>query len=334
MKPLKAGVIGVGHLGQHHARLYAELPQTQLTAIADIDPDRARQIGHRHHVPFYTDFSSFLKNVELVSIAVPTTSHYHVAKACLEAGLHILVEKPIAATVAEAQELVALAAAKGCVLQVGHVERFNPIILKAHAFIVNPEFIECQRLSPFGNRGIDVDVVLDLMIHDLDLLTSMNLGPVDDVSATGVAVLSPHIDFANARITFQRGGVANLTASRVSPSRVRKLQVFQRDDYMTLDLHAKRGILSRRIRRHETPSRVETESMSCEGHDEPLRLQIEDFLRAVITGSPPRVTGSEASVTLALAARVQEAIDNYLTRYRRPAQRLVPQALQQRSNKA
>ncbi|HPV84154.1 MAG TPA: Gfo/Idh/MocA family oxidoreductase, partial [Nitrospira sp.] len=200
MTSLRAGVIGVGHLGQHHARHYATLPGVTLAGVYDASPDRAKLIAERHGVQAWTHLAEVLKQVDLVSVAAPTSAHFAATKACLEAGKHVLVEKPIAVTSAEARELVELAARQGCLLQVGHSERFNPIMQRMRSSIERPAFIEGHRLSAFGERGTDVDVVLDLMIHDLDLVLSFHPGPVEEVRAAGVPVLSSNIDIANARI--------------------------------------------------------------------------------------------------------------------------------------
>ena len=235
MTPFRAGVIGVGHLGQHHARLYASLPGARLVGVADQSVERAQTVADRHGVRVFRTADELLPHVDVVSVAVPTSGHYAVAKACLQAGKHVLVEKPIAVTPGEAQELVQLAKQRGCCLQVGHSERFNPVMALMRPHIGRPVFIECHRLSSFSERGTDVDVVLDLMIHDLDLVLSLNPGPVEEVRAAGVAVLSSSIDIANARIQFRSGCVANLTSSRVSTNKMRRLRLFQRDNYLSID---------------------------------------------------------------------------------------------------
>ncbi|MBI3604137.1 MAG: Gfo/Idh/MocA family oxidoreductase, partial [Nitrospirae bacterium] len=183
MKRIRVGVIGVGHLGQHHARLYASLSGATLVGVTDCDPERAKLIADRHRVPVFPQVTALLDQVDAVSVAVPTSAHHAVVAECLNAGAHVLVEKPIAATLTEARDLVALAGTKGCVLQVGHIERFNPVIRAVRPLIGKPGFIECHRLSPFGERGTDVDVVLDLMIHDLDMVLSFDPGPVEEVRA-------------------------------------------------------------------------------------------------------------------------------------------------------
>ncbi|MCE3223441.1 MAG: putative Oxidoreductase, Gfo/Idh/MocA family [Nitrospira sp.] len=314
MKRLPAGVIGVGHLGQHHARHYATLPGSILMGVFDPDAARARLIADRHAVQAWTDLDDLLRQVEIVSIAAPTSAHFSTTKACLEAGKHVLVEKPIAATSAEARELVALAAQRGCLLQVGHSERFNPIMQRMRPYIDRPAFIECHRLSAFGERGTDVDVVLDLMIHDLDLVLSFNPGPVEEVRAAGVPVLSSNIDIANARIAFVGGCVANVTASRVSTNKMRRLRVFQRDRYVSIDFQSRHAMVSRRS--HPTGAKpvIDVESYQA-GDEEPLRLELDAFIQAVASGSRPLVSGEDGEAALTLATRVLEAIGRFTQRH-------------------
>ncbi len=314
MRKLRVGVIGVGHLGQHHARLYANLPGAVLVGVADIDHARAQAIAERFGAKAYPDCSSLLTQVEAVSVAVPTSAHHAIVKACLEADTHVLVEKPIAVTREEAQELIELAKRRKRVLQVGHIERFNPAIRAIRPHIGKPGFIECHRLSPFGERGTDVDVVLDLMIHDLDMILSFNPGPVEEVRAAGVPVLSSTIDIANARIAFREGCVANLTASRVSATRMRKLRLFQRDAYISVDYQARQGVIFRR--RAGRSGRPEIHSEAVQTVDEePLKLQLESFLQAAATGAAPLVSGEDGAAALDLAHQVLEAIQTFMQRH-------------------
>lgn len=313
MTPLRAGVIGVGHLGQHHTRLYASLPGARLIGVVDHSAERARMIADRHGVKVYRSTRELLPHVDVVSVAVPTSAHYDVAKACLQAGKHVLVEKPIAVTSAEAHELVRLAAQRGCRLQVGHSERFNPIMQVMRPHIGRPVFIECHRLSSFSERGTDVDVILDLMIHDLDMMLSFNPGPVEDVQAAGVPVLSSTIDIANARIQFKSGCVANLTASRVSTNKMRRLRLFQRDNYLSIDFHSRQGMICRREAGTGKRPSIVIEQLRG-GEEEPLKLQLESFLAAVGTGSRPAVSGEDGAAALDLAHRVLEAIERFLRR--------------------
>lgn len=313
MTSLRAGVIGVGHLGQHHARIYASLPGVALAGVADQDPARAAVVADRHRAKVYADPAELLNAVDLVSVAVPTSSHYAVAKTCLEAAKHVLVEKPIAVTPAEARELVALAQRNGCRLQVGHSERFNPVMQAMRPHIHRPAFIECHRLSSFSERGTDVDVVLDLMIHDLDLVLSFDPGPVEEVRAAGVPVLSSAIDIANARIQFAGGCVANLTASRVSLNKMRRLRLFQRESYVSIDFQTRHGMICRRSAKPGEKPAIDMESVQG-NNEEPLKLQLESFVQAVRTGSRPVVSGEDGLAALEAAQRVLEAIAGFVAR--------------------
>jgi predicted dehydrogenase len=314
VKRLRVGVIGVGHLGQHHARLYAALPGATLAGVADIDADRARTVGERHQAPAFADWGDLLGRVDAVSVAVPTSAHHEVVKASLEAGVHVLVEKPIAVTPIEARELVELARKRGVTLQVGHIERFNPIMQAMRPHIGRPGFIECHRLSPFGERGTDVDVVLDLMIHDLDLILSFQPGPVEEIRAAGVPVLSTNVDIANARIAFAGGCVANLTASRVSTNRMRRLRLFQRDAYVSVDFQTRQGVIFRRMTDPGKRPTIEIEQVRG-GEEEPLKLELEAFLQAATTGTPAPVSGEDGTAALELARQVLEAIDVFVSRH-------------------
>ncbi len=313
MQPLNVGVLGVGHLGQHHARLYASLPDTRLVGIYDTDRQRAALIADRHGTRSFDDPESLIATVEAVSVAAPTTTHHRLAKLCLEQGRHVLVEKPIAVTVAEAQELVDLARARGCVLQVGHSERFNPVFLAVQSRIRRPGFIEAHRLGPFSERGTDVDVVLDLMIHDLDLVLSFIASPIEEIRAAGVAVLSPHVDIANARLEFADGCVANLTASRVSPTRLRRCRVFQREGYVSIDFQTRQAVIASRTQPQGGRPALELEQVRG-SDEEPLRLQLQAFARAVVKQEPPVVSGEAGTAALAVAHRVRDAIAAYWRR--------------------
>jgi predicted dehydrogenase len=310
---LKAGVIGVGHLGQHHARLYASLPGAKLVGVTDQSMDRAQLIADRHGVRAVPGVDDLLPHVDVVSVAVPTSAHYAVAKTCLLAGKHVLVEKPIAVTSAEAHELVRLARQRGRCLQVGHSERFNPVMQVMRPHIGRPVFIECHRLSSFSERGTDVDVVLDLMIHDLDMVLSFHPGPVEDIQAAGVPVLSPTIDIANARIQFKSGCVANLTASRVSMNKMRRLRLFQRDNYVSIDFQTRQGVICRRDAKAGQRPSVEVEQLQG-GEEEPLKLQLESFLHAAETGTEPVVSGEDGAAALDVAEQVCRAIAAFVAR--------------------
>ncbi len=301
---LRVAVIGVGHLGQHHARIYTELPGVELVAVVDVAEARRREVAGRLRVPAAADYRTLLGKVDAVSVAVPTLLHAEIARAFLVAGSDVLVEKPITRTVTEADDLVAVAAAGGRILQVGHSERYNAGVQALAKQVQNPGFIEVHRMGPFPGRGTDVDVVLDLMIHDIDIVLTLVKAPVTAVSAVGVPVISDQVDIANARIEFASGCVANLTASRVSGERLRKIRVFQRDTYFVLDyasqeLHLFRptptdGSGRSRLTRVDIPvSRVE-----------PLRQELEDFVSSVRTRRPPMVPGEAGRQAVAVAAQI------------------------------
>jgi predicted dehydrogenase len=308
MVKLRAGVIGVGHLGQHHARLYASLPDSTLVGVIDQDQGRASVIAQKHGAQVFSDLSDFLKQVDVVSIAVPTSGHYSVTKACLEAGKHVLVEKPIAVLPVEARELVGLAKRNRCTLQVGHSERFNPIMQVMRPHIRKPVLFECHRLGTYSGRGTDVDVVLDLMIHDLDLVLSFDPGPVEDVRAAGVTVLSSSSDVSNARVQFKSGCVVNLTASRISPKAMRQWHVFHVDGCVSIDFQSRLGVIGRRSVEPGGKPMVAVEEVQV-GEGEPLKLQLESFLHAIRSESRPMVSGEDGVAALELAHRVLSAME-------------------------
>ncbi len=302
MDVLNVGVIGVGHLGQHHARIYSELPQTRLAGVVDVDRARCAEIGRRFGVPDFGECRSLLDRVDAVSVAVPTLQHRDVVSACLEAGVHVLVEKPIAATPEEGRHMVDLAKRQGVVLHVGHVERFNPAGDLVRERLADPLYIECHRLAPFQPRGTDVDVIRDLMIHDVDLILSFGLGRVGRVEAVGSPVLSPHLDFAQARIEFDGGCVVNLTASRVSTGRLRKMRFFQKDLYCSVDFLSRRGMAYRR-----DGAAREEEAIQA-GDEEPLKRELQAFAQAVRTGASTGVSGEEGLAALELVHTIIHSV--------------------------
>lgn len=310
MAKLRAGVIGVGHLGQHHARLYASLPDSTLVGVVDHDHGRASLIGGQYGARVYDDLPDLLKHVDVVSVAVPTSAHYSVTKACLEAGKHVLVEKPIAVLPIEAQRLVELAKMNGCTLQVGHSERFNPIMRMMRPHIRRPMLFEGQRMGMYSERGTDVDVVLDLMIHDLDLVLSCHPGPVEEVRAAGLSVRSSTSDVANAYIQFESGCVASLIASRVSLKAMRHMRLFQPDGYVSIDFQSRRGTIGRRSVETGRRPMVAVEEFQA-GDDEPLRLQLESFLQVIRSQSCPVVSGEDGMAALEVAHRVLSAIRSF-----------------------
>lgn len=305
MDVIKAGVIGVGHLGQHHARIYSELPQTRLVGVADLDRIRGAEIGNRFGVPHFGEYRDLLDQVDAVSVAVPTLQHWEVVLDCLEAGTHVLVEKPIAVTPEEGRQMVNRAKQNGLVLHVGHVERFNPVRDLVHNLISNPRFIECHRLAPFQLRGTDVDVVLDLMIHDVDLILSFDLGRVSKVEAVGIAVLSAQVDFAHARVEFDKDCVVNFTASRMSTGRLRKMRLFQEHLFLSVDFLSRQGNVYRQVPTDE--SSVREEAFQA-GDEEPLKRELQAFAQAIQTGAPGGVSGEEGLAALELVHAINQSI--------------------------
>jgi predicted dehydrogenase len=302
MKPLRVGVVGVGHIGKNHARLYAETGAADFTAIFDNDPQNAAQVAEQYGVRAAATLEEFSGLVDAASLATPTVSHYEIGRALLEKGKHLLIEKPIAEDTAQASELAELAAARRLVLQVGHVERFNPVLGALEARLTRPRFIEAHRLSPFPNRSTDIGVVLDLMIHDLEIILHLVRSPVQTIDAVGVPVLSRREDIANARIRFENGCVANITSSRISPERMRKIRVFQEDAYLSLDYQNQTGEIYRRSATGIDRSEVEIE------REEPLKRQILSFIECARGGLEPKVSGFEATAALELAVEITKRI--------------------------
>jgi predicted dehydrogenase len=296
------GVIGVGALGQHHARVYAQLPGVLLAGVHDASAARAEEVAGRHGTRSFADVGELLSAVDAVSVAVPTVDHHRTAVLALEAGKDVLVEKPMAATLAEADNLIEVAARRGVLLQVGHIERFNPAVgfLRAHAS--RPRFIEVHRLASFSPRSLDIDVVLDLMIHDLDIVLWLDGSVPVQVDAVGVPVLTGKVDIANARLRFGSGLIANLTASRVSAEKVRKFRVFSPRTYVSLDLAGRSAAVHRLVEKDGRPD-ISIERMEAPG-EEPLAGQLAAFVSSVSTRSAPRVTGADGRRALALAQTI------------------------------
>ena len=303
MTKLRVGVVGVGHIGSNHARLYAAQSNAEFTAIYDTDRAKAEQLAAEHGVRASGSLAEFLDQVDAASVATPTNSHFEVARQLIERGKHALVEKPIADNPAEATELARMAAERQVVLQVGHVERFNPVLSALEQRLSHPRFIEANRLSPYPNRSTDIGVVLDLMIHDLEIILHLVRSPVQTIDAVGVPVLSRGEDIANARLRFENGCVANITSSRISPERMRKIRVFQEDAYLSLDYQAQTGEIYRRIATGIERDQVEIE------REEPLKQQLAAFVECAATGRAPKVSGFEATAALELAVEITKRID-------------------------
>jgi len=302
MKNLRVGVVGVGHIGKNHARLYAETKAADFTAIYDTDASNAAQVAEQYKVRAAESLGEFADLVDAASIATPTSSHFAVAQPLLEKGKHLLVEKPIAEDTAQASQLAELAARRQLVLQVGHVERFNPVLSALEERLTHPRFIEAHRLSPFPNRSTDIGVVLDLMIHDLEIILHLVRSPVQTIDAVGVPVLSRREDIANARMRFENGCVANITSSRISPERMRKIRVFQEDAYLSLDYQNQTGEIYRKVGGGIDRAEVEIEK------EEPLKRQLLSFIECARMGLQPKVSGFEATAALELAVQITKKI--------------------------
>ena len=302
---LRAAVIGAGYLGRFHAQKWAALPGCRLVAVADPAPAARDGVARELGVEGVGDWRELLGRIDAVSIVTPTPQHHPIARACLEAGIHVLVEKPVTTSVAEAADLIEVAAAHGRVLQVGHLERFNEAVRAIEGVVKSPRFIESARLAPFKQRGTDVSVVLDLMIHDIDLIQSIVRSPIESIDAIGSSVFSDDLDIANARIKFASGCVANVTASRVSLRAERKMRVFEDEAYLSIDLQQK--ILTV-IRKGEQPAvgdlpQVVIDERTYEQGDA-LKAEIEAFVASIRTGTPPMVGGAEGLAALETAIRI------------------------------
>jgi len=300
----------VGSLGQHHARVFAELVGARLVGVADVDRARAVAIAGRHGCRAVTDYHELLSDVEAVSVVTPTLLHHVIARACLAAGRHVLVEKPLAATVEEARDLVAAASDHDVTLQVGHIERFNAAFRATRGAIKEPTLIECRRWAPFTSRGADVDVVLDLMVHDLDLVLGLISAPVQEIQASGVSILSATTDVAQARVVFQNGCVGTFSANRVAQSKVREVRILQPEGYVVIDLAQQSARVGRRTMGTSGRYEVLTEQVRGDGR-EPLKLELEAFVDAVRNGAQPLVSGREGAAALELAYAIINAIGTH-----------------------
>ena len=304
IEPVNVAVVGVGQFGQNHARVYHELPEAKLVGVYDTNASRAAEVAQAHGCRTFTAFDELAGEVQAASLAVPTEQHAQVACRLLEAGIDLLVEKPMARTVAEADQIIATAERHNRVLQVGHLERFNPAVEAACAIARSPLFFEAHRLSTFSPRSLDVDVVMDLMIHDLDIVLSLVDSEVEEVRAVGLAVLSPKFDIANVRIAFQNGCVANFTASRVSTEKVRKLRWFQPQEYISVDYTRQDGVVIEVERRNGMP--LLSHRQLNPGQQEPLRRQLVSFLECVRERRTPEINGQQGRRALALAHQIHQ----------------------------
>jgi predicted dehydrogenase len=308
MSSVRLGVVGVGYLGQHHARIYADIPGVELVGVVDADGDRAAEIAGKYGVTHHADYRDLIAKVDAVSIASPTITHFEIARDFLQQGVDVLVEKPITATLPQAEELVRMAGVHHRVLQVGHIERFNGAVRELARLVRDPGFIEVHRLGVFVDRATDVDVILDLMIHDIDIILSLVRAPVRDIRANGVPVITPNVDIANARLEFENGCVANVTASRVSARPQRKIRFFQPDTYISLDFQAQTVECYRRVgdpRGYlvgQMPKIIREEITIPK--EEPLKVELSAFVEAVKHRTRPIVAGEEGLNALHVATNI------------------------------
>jgi predicted dehydrogenase len=302
---IRIGIIGAGSMGKNHARVLASLPMIELAGICDLDAARAREAARIHRTRAADSISDLIPLIDAAAVATPTVTHRSVGLELLEAGKHVFVEKPISDTAEGARELVGKAKERGLILQVGHVERFNPVISRLEKLLTHPRFIEAHRLSPFPGRSIDIGVVLDLMIHDIEIILHLVKSELESIDAVGIPVLTRREDIANARLRFRNGCVANITTSRISPEKMRKIRVFQDDAYLSLDYQSQSG----EIYRKGGLFGIARESVKIE-KDEPLKLELAAFAECARHGRQPKVGGQEAAAALELALEITGMIED------------------------
>ncbi len=312
MKNIKVGVIGVGYLGRFHAQKYAALADVTLVGVADIDGEQGRRVAVECDCRSFVDYRELLPLVDAVSIAVPTSYHCQVAGQCLDAGLDVLLEKPITVTLDEADQLIDKAAGRQLILQIGHLERFNPAVQAMEPFLTTPVFIESNRITTFKNRGVDVDVVLDLMIHDIDIILNIVHSPIKTIHTVGAPVATANTDIANARIIFENGATANVTVSRISRTNVRKMRIFQPGSYINVDFANKRVMtiqLSEELRDSGMPKQIVEVHTFSDG--DALKSEITTFVQHVRDRTKPAVSGAEGRRALAVALEVMAQIKEH-----------------------
>lgn len=332
MQRLRVAVVGVGHLGKEHARVYAELPGIELVGVVDTRAEQAEKIAKVYKTRFFLDYRDIIDKVDAVSIVVPTTLHYAIAKEFLQNGIHVMIEKPMTGTVSEARDLIHISKAKGVILQAGYIERFNPAIVAIKKFTVNPRFIECHRLSPFTFRSADISVVLDLMIHDIDIILHITGSKVKKLDAVGVNVISDKEDIANVRIQFENGCVANITASRVSLTPMRKVRLFSEDSYISIDYQKKEALLYKKspqltlkalnisemdvstiadLKSYVFGDLLKVEHIKIDDY-EPLKRELESFVNSVRERKEPLISGEEGLRAIEVANDILYEIEKNL----------------------
>lgn len=312
MGTIKAGVIGVGYLGRFHAQKYAALAGVELVGVADTSPEQAERVAAECSCAAYTDYRELLPLVDAVSIAVPTSLHHTVAGVCLKAGVDVLLEKPITVTLEEADDLIAIAEEKSLILQVGHLERFNPAVQAMEPFLTQPLFIESNRISVFKNRGVDVDVVLDLMIHDIDIILNIVKSPISHIHTVGAPVATATTDIANARLIFENGATANVTVSRISRTNIRKMRIFQPGSYINVDF-ANRKIMTIQLKEELMASGMPKQDIEITAFSDgdALKSEIIHFIDNVRNRTRPSVSGHEGRRALAVAHEVMSQIKQH-----------------------
>ena len=304
---VRIAVVGVGYLGRHHARILASLPGADLVSVVDVNASRAHDVAAASGTRPLADFRDLLGHVDAVTLAVPTELHREIALPFLAAGVHVLVEKPMARSLAEADDMIQVAARTGAILAVGQTERFNPAVAAARRVLSDPRFIEVHRLGTFPERSLDIDVVFDLMIHDVDIVLSLVSSDVEAIEAVGVPVLTGRVDIANARLRFSNGCIANLTASRISRDRVRKIRIFQPMAYLSIDYAAQKLEVFRLVKGNGPAPSIEGGEVPIE-NEEPLKRELADFVEAIRERRPPIVTGEDGRRALALAQQIADKI--------------------------
>jgi predicted dehydrogenase len=305
MKKVRVGVIGVGYLGKFHAEKYAAMENVTLAGVADTDPEVARRVAESCRTKPFSDYRDLLAEVDAVSVVVPTSLHHEVGKFCIEQGVDLMLEKPMTATLLEADDLINLAEKHEVVLQIGHLERYNPAVLAMEEYLVQPLFIESHRIHMFKNRGIDVDVVLDLMIHDIDIILSIVKSPIKTIHTVGVPVVTPTTDIANTRLIFENGCTANITVSRISRDNIRRLRVFQPRSYLSVD-YGKKEIMVIRLKKELGPLGLPEEEIIKASFVEKdaLDMELRDFVDSVIHRTRPKVSGREGRLALYVAQEI------------------------------
>lgn len=302
MDKLRVGVIGLGRLGINHARVYSELKEVELVGVCDTKKKRAKKVARKYHTTYYTDYHKLLEGLDAVSVVVPTNLHYRIAKDFLKNNINVLVEKPVTKTLMEADELLNIAENRDLILQVGHIERFNSAVRTVEALSQGPQFIECHRLGPYDKRVADIGVVLDLMIHDIDIVLGLVKSEVETIDAIGVSVLSNFEDIANARIKFRNQTICNITASRLTKNVMRKIRIFQKDTYISLDYANQSAHLYRKVNK-----KIIKEKINIKREDS-LKLELKSFINCVQTHQAPLVSGKEGREALKIALEIVERI--------------------------